>query len=338
MRYSCEYCEDHPTTTEQYDWCDRNASTSKRLEEYLMRNLIHSTIEDVSKKDKVSSQIIQTILGRQIDAEVDWKKLTEIDTLGLDEIAIKKGRGAYLTVVSVKTQAGSPRVVGVLQGREKQTVKLFLESIPEDIKKRINIVCTDMFDSYVYAAIEVFGVQALVIDRYHVSQLYRRSLDTLRIKEMARLKNELSANDYAKLEGMMWLLRRNHECLSEAEKEKLSLVYFYSPLLKKAHHYALKLTHIFNTHHPRKSAMAKINRWIKSVEKSELSCFNKFISTLKKYQPYIANYFKQRKNSGFVKGLNNKIKVAKRRCYGLYKVSTIFQRLFLDLQGFEIYA
>jgi transposase len=88
----------------------------------------------------------------------------------------------------------------------------------------------------------------------------------------------------------------------------------------------------------RKSGMAKIDRWIKKVEKSGVSCFDSFISTLKKYKPYIANYFKQRKNSGFVEGLNNKIKVAKRRCYGFASVKTIFQRLFLDFQGFEIYA
>lgn len=53
---------------------------------------------------------------------------------------------------------------------------------------------------------------------------------------------------------------------------------------------------------------------------------------------YIGNYFKQRKNSGFVEGLNNKIKVLKRRCYGLISTETIFQRLFLDLNGVEMYA
>jgi len=54
--------------------------------------------------------------------------------------------------------------------------------------------------------------------------------------------------------------------------------------------------------------------------------------------PFIANYFKGRKTSGFVEGLNNKIKVIKRRCYDLSKIETVFRRLFLDLQGFEIYA
>ncbi|MDA7742537.1 transposase, partial [Francisellaceae bacterium] len=65
-------------------------------------------------------------------------------------------------------------------------------------------------------------------------------------------------------------------------------------------------------------------------------CFDTFIETLKKYKPSIANYFKGRKNSGFVEGLNNKIKVVKRRCYGFVKTESLFQRLTLDLQGFQM--
>ena len=174
--------------------------------------------------------------------------------------------------------------------------------------------------------------------RYHVSKLYRKPLDNLRIKEMVRLKSELPSEDYAKLEGMMWILRKKHECLSEADKEKLDFLYKHSPILKKAHSYALRLTHIFNTHSNRKSALAKITRWIISIKKSKLTIFDSFIETLNKYIPYIGNYFKDRKNSGFVEGLNNKIKVAKRRCYGFIKTESLFQRLFLDLQGFKCYA
>ena len=100
----------------------------------------------------------------------------------------------------------------------------------------------------------------------------------------------------------------------------------------------LSCTEIFNTHCSKKSGVAKLDRWIKRVQKSDVTCFKSFIGTLIKYKSYIANYFKKRRNSGFVEGLNNLIKVAKRRCYGILKTETLFQRLFLDLQGFEIYA
>jgi len=84
--------------------------------------------------------------------------------------------------------------------------------------------------------------------------------------------------------------------------------------------------------------MAKIDRWINKVKKSRLNIFNSFIKPLHKYKPYIGNYFKARKNSHFVEGLNNKIKVLKRLCYGLVKATSMFQCLFLNLQGYECYA
>ena len=134
----------------------------------------------------------------------------------------------------------------------------------------------------------------------------------------------------------MWILRQQHECFTEKDKSKLTLLYRHSPLLKKAHRQALKLTHIFNTHSNRKSAIAKIDRWISQVEQIELSCFDRFISTLTKYKSSIVNDFKDKKNSGFVEGLNNKIKVIKRRCYGFTKTESLFQRLTLDLQGYRM--
>ena len=195
-----------------------------------------------------------------------------------------------------------------------------------------------MCDSFVQSACEIFGERVVVIDRYHVSKLYREPLDQLRISEMKRLKKELSVEEYENLDNMMWIVRKKHECMSQVEKDQLALLYYYSPKLKHMHQAALKLTQIFNTHQSRKIAFTKLNRWIDSVQKSGLSGFDGFIKTLTKYKSTILNYFKSRKNSGFVEGLNNKIKVLKRRCYGVFKTETLFQRLFLDLKGYEMFS
>jgi transposase len=259
-----------------------------------------------------------------------------LHTIGIDEISNRKGHKDFVAIISAKDKCDNLNILAVLDNRKKQTVLDFLDSIPDHLKKTVQSVCTDMYDGFVNAAIEVFGQQKVVVDRYHVAKLYRKPLDDLRIKEMARLKSELPAEEYSKLKDMMWILRKQHECLTEADKDKLALLYKHSPVLKKAHSYALKLTHIFNTHCNRKSAMANINRWIAKVQKSEITCFDSFINTLEKYKGSIANYFKARKNSGFVEGLNNKIKVIKRRCYGFTKTESLFQRLVMDLQGFKM--
>jgi len=337
VRYQCEHCDDHPTTTEQYDWCSRGSKITHGLEDYLMRSLIHSTVQDVSQKEHISYKTVVAALNRKISTEVDWSNHIDLETIGIDEISLKKGHNDYVTVISARTRAGQLVILAVLSGRSYDATHTFLNSIPTHLKTTVKSVCTDMHDGFVSAALDVFGPRIIVVDRYHVSKLYRKPLDKLRIKEMRRLKEGLTEDEYTELEGMMWILRKKHECLSKDDKTKLDLLYKHSPELKKAHQYALKLTQIFNTHNKRKSGMAKIERWIASVERSNLTCFNTFIKTLKKYKPYIANYFKGRKNSGFVEGLNNKIKVLKRRCYGLFKTESLFQRIFLDLNGQQLF-
>ena len=244
-----------------------------------------------------------------INCKIDWDKHSDLDTIGIDEISNRKGCQDFIAIVSAKDKRGNLSILGVLDSRKKEDVLAFLESIPNHLRKTVNRVCTDMYDGFVNAAIEVFGKQKVVVDRYHVAKLYRNALDAL---------------------------RKKHECLSKEEKQKIDILYKHSPILKEAHVYALKLTHIFNTHHNRKSAIAKLDRWVSRVEQSELNCFSTFLKTLKKYKSSIANYFKSRATSGFVEGLNNKIKIIKRRCYGFFKTESLFQRLTVDLSGYRM--
>lgn len=336
VRYLCEHCDDGPTTLEKFDWLAKGGKITKGLEAYIQRSLINSTIQDVARKTDISYSTISTMLSHSIGDAVNWDNLHDLHTIGIDEISNRKGFQDFVAIISAKDSEGNLSVLAVLDDRKKETVLDLFQSIPGELKKTVKHVCTDMYDGFVNAAVEVFGQQKVVVDRYHVAKLYRQPLDDLRVKEMKRLKSVLSTQEYVELKGMMWILRKQHECLTEADKDKLALLYQYSPLLKKAHSQALKLTHIFNTHSDRKSAMAKVERWIQQVQKSELTCFDKFIGTLTKYKSSIVNYFKDRKNSGFVEGLNNKIKVIKRRCYGFTKTESLFQRLTLDLQGWRM--
>lgn len=106
-----------------------------------------------------------------------------------------------------------------------------------------------------------------------------------------------------------------------------------SPKLKLAYQLSRDLSGLFDSHITPEVAKEKMTQWIKAVTDSELNCFNNFIKILTKYQKQITNYFIQRNNSGFVEGFNNKVKVLKRRCYGLSSAARLFQRLVLDTVG-----
>jgi len=86
------------------------------------------------------------------------------------------------------------------------------------------------------------------------------------------------------------------------------------------------------------AAETKIRKRIIAVAKSGLRCFDQFIDTFARWWEEILNYFVDRETSGFVEGLNNKIKVLKRRSYGLTNLRHLFQRIYLDLEGYGLFA
>ena len=126
--------------------------------------------------------------------------------------------------------------------------------------------------------------------------------------------------------------------LTNEDRVVLDALFLSSPKLKAAHHFRDQLTAIFDQNISCVQAKRLLNGWIARVNRSDVRCFDSFIKTLKLRKEEIANYFVGRHNSGFVEGLNNKIKVIKRRCYGILNAEHLFQRIYLDLFGYNMYA
>jgi transposase len=163
-------------------------------------------------------------------------------------------------------------------------------------------------------------------------------VDTLRKQERKRLKKELSDEEYEAIKGVMWTTRKNNADLNDEQRQQLRRFFDYSPRFKQAYTLREELTAIFELPLSCEQAQYRLNGWQAKVEQSGLTCFDAFLRTLHNWRNEIVNYFKKRFNSGFVEGINNKIKTIKRRCYGLTDVRRVFQRIFLDLEGFHLFA
>ena len=229
----------------------------------------------------------------------------------------------------------SLKILSVIEGRDKESVKKFFRSIPWRLKNRIKGICCDMHDGYVYAALEALPKVSVIIDRFHVAKLYRKSFVELRKSELIRLRKKLTKSKYTQLKEAIAILCKNVERVTPKEREELEKVFKVSPVLKKGYRFCRKLTSIYNSHIGRRKAGNKINEWITTVEASQVKCFDRFIKTLTKYRTHIIQYFKDRNTSGFVEGFNNKIKVIKRRCYGIFDKNTLFRRILLDTEGYD---
>lgn len=198
-----------------------------------------------------------------------------------------------------------------------------------------------MWDGYLFAAAEFIEAHSevkakIVIDRFHVAKNYRDGFDQLRKQEFRRLRQELSQESYDEIvKGHHWTLRRNHAQLDEHSRTALRRLFGHSNALHQAYSLREELTAIFNLPLTIAQGKERINRWVTKVERSGVTCFDKFIKTVGNHFENIANYFHHRSSSGFVEGLNNKLKVVTRRSYGLTRNDSLFSRLWLDLCGYQ---
>ena len=337
-RYQCPHCHGNPTTTQRLSWYTPRSAYTRAYEEQILLSLVNSTVEDVSIKEDIGYEAIMGIIDRHIERDINWEDIIRLDVIGLDEISLKKGHRDFVAIITGRIEAETI-ILGVLPDRKKATVKAFLSGIPQRVRQTIHSVCSDMYEGFVNAAKEVLGKRVkIVIDRFHVAKLYRSRLDRLRKQELKRLKQTLSEEEYGQLTGAMWALRKQEEKLTEKDKAILACLFAYSPCLKTAYELCGELTSLFDSQISKRMGKHALKRWMKKARESGLRCFNSFLSTLETRLDDIANYFIDRHTSGFVEGFNNKLKVIKRRCYGILNVTHLFQRIQLDLNGYALFV
>lgn len=337
-RYQCRSCKGQPTTTQRLSWHELRSPNTKSYEKWLLRLGVNSTVVDIAHKVGITEETVTGILDRGVTKKVDWSNFERLEILGIDEIALKRGHRDYVVLITTPLKEQGVEVLAVLPDRKKETVVKFFASIPFRLRNTIKRVCTDMYLGFVNAAKEQLPRAHIVIDRFHVARAYRNCADRVRRVELKLLKQQLSKKEYAQIKGAMWAFRKSPQQLKDEEWELLQRLFTYSPKMKEAYILREELTEIFDRLYDPKGAKCAIRAWCKRVRSCQISQFTSFLNTIETWLEPIANYFWERLTSSFVEGFNNRVKVLKRRCYGIFDVGHLFQRLTLDIHGYERFA
>lgn len=226
----------------------------------------------------------------------------------MDEIALKKGHDDFVLVI------GAPEekyVIDLLSDRKKETLEAWFDQLSPGVRSAIQVVCIDMWEAYSSAvAAKLPGVE-IVVDRFHVMKNLNHALTIARREIQRQATSEVKDQ----LKGSRWILVRNQNDLTPEQREKLDTLYAISPELKVGHQLKEQFRAIFELT-DRDEAAQQMDAWIHQVETSELKAFQGFVTTLRNWRDYILNYFHERWSNGFAEGMNNKIKLLKRRGFG----------------------
>jgi len=330
-RYRCPHCDDHPTTTQRLSWHEPRSPHTKAFDAWLVSMLGNSTVSDVSRRCHVGHDAVEGAVDRCVRATVDWAHYTQLYTLGIDEIALKKGHKNFVAVITTLDKNDLTCVLAILPDRLKETVVAFLSSIPPHLKATVKRVCCDMHEGYSNAVKETLPNAQVVVDRFHVAQYYNKAVDNFRKQALQELKQTLPAETYDACKGTLWLFRHHYWSLTAEQRGQLEEFLLLAPDLKDAWLLRHELHLLFEREQTKAEAEQQLQAWKSKVKASGLVCFDKFLNLLETWQDGITNYFEDRHTSGFVEGMNNKLKVIKRRCYGLLDVKRLFQHIQVDL-------
>lgn len=302
-RFRCQHCK--KVFAEIYDAIDRYQRMTKRLIEHITREAIHFTFKTAAKNNGVSNYTARALFVKKAK-QISVGKKAPI-TLAMDEFAVRKGKGVnkYNLAIANPTEH---RLLDILPNRYQDTVEKYLDSFEN--KNHVKCVAIDMWRPYKRAIEKILPHAAIVVDKFHVVRNVMWALDRVR-KRIVEGDPELRK----KLKKSRYLLLKNNEDLDPEGQQKLLDLLTCSEELKQAYLFK-EWFRIWYHDHSYNTAAYHLEDWLTAAKSSTIKEIAYVAKTVTYWKKEILNYFKYQVTTGFLEGMNNKIKTIKRMAYG----------------------
>jgi transposase len=253
--------------------------------------------------------------------------------LSLDEAHHRRGR-ELATVVSDLDRG---RVVEVLDGRSRRRVERYLRSLPERDREAIEVASIDPYEAYRQAIHNALPWARIVVDHFHLVRGANTALDSVRRERQRQHARRRPKGTRRSGKGASWrqdLYRARHRLLKANEKlterERRRLCELFERELLIAEVWALKeaFRSIYRAE-DRHEAERRLDRFLAAVERAQLPAFTAFAEGIRLWRTELFAYFDEPTTNGYAEGVINKVKVIKRRAYGLPSFDGFRERVLL---------
>ncbi|MBB3345562.1 ISL3 family transposase [Luteimonas sp. RC10] len=326
-RVWCEQCGG--PRLEKLSWLGRYQRVTDRLAEAVSQLLESSTIVAVARFFQLGWHTVKTLDKarlRQAVQEPDW---SQIHYLAMDEFALHKGhRYATVVVDPIRRQ-----VLWVGNGRSRETVRAFFEQLPAGVAAQIRAVAIDMTTAYELEIQAHCPNAEIVYDLFHVVAKYGREvIDRVRVDQANQLRHDKPARRVIK--SSRWLLLRNRESLDRRQSVKLDELLEANRPLLTAYLMRDELKRLWFYRRPGYAQWAW-EHWLEQAQSSGIAALSLFAQRLKAYLHGILSRCRHPLNTSIVEGINNTIKVIKRRAYGYRDQAYFFLKIRAAFPGIQ---
>jgi len=282
---------------------------TRRLATYILELCQYMTITEVAKHLGLDWKTVKEIHKQYLREKFSHEDIGYPRLLAVDEVSLKK-RHHYLTLI-INWEIG--RVLWVGEGRKCETLKEFFDSLSEDQRNSVQAIAMDMWDPYIKAVKECCPHVEIVFDQFHVVAAFSKVIDKVRNVEYRKaIKDGKEV-----IKGSKYLLLKNKANLLPDEKPKLKALLKLNEALTTV--YILKdyLKKLWQYRYP-KCAESFLSQWCSIAIESRIRPIIKFARTLRRYAYGIINHCRFPIHTSRMEGINNKVKVIKRKAYGFH--------------------
>lgn len=304
----CSICRRY--LLEDLEFFEPSRRVTKRFARHIHDLCKLLTIQDVANHYKLDWKTVKDIDKTFLEEEYGQTDYSDLTVLAVDEISVRKGH-TYMTVV---LDYLTGRVVWMGKGRKADTFIDFFNSMTDDQIEKLEAIAMDMWDPYIKAVETKAPHVKIVFDLFHMVKEFNKIIDRVRIDEF----NKASESDKCVIKGSKYLLLKNSENIKKDEdKEHLDRLLALNKTISEVMILKDNLKLIWECE-SREEAKQQINNWCSLANGVNHPKVNTYVKRIRRYEYGILNHCDFSIHTSIIEGVNNKIKLIKRKAYGFH--------------------
>ncbi len=295
---------------EDLEFFEPSKRVTKRLARYIYELCKLLTVQDVARHLDLDWKTVKDIDEAFLEEEFGETDYTDLTVLAVDEISIRRGH-SYMTVV---LDYLTGRVIWMGRARKADTLMKFFDGMTQEQKEHLQAIVMDMWDPFIKAVQDRVPHVKIVFDLFHVVKEFNKVIDRVRIDEY----NKASESDKEVIKGSKYLLLKNPDNIKKLEdKEHLKRLLKLNETISEVMILKDNLKLIWGCE-SREEAKVQIDEWCALATAVHHPSVKTFVKRIRRYEYGILNHCDYPIHTSILEGVNNKIKVIKRKSYGFH--------------------
>lgn len=321
-------CPEHGPTVAAVPWARHDSAFTRAFEDLVVHDAIVGNKQAAADRYGVSWRAVNNMCVRVATEALGRVELLDgLVAIAIDEVKYKKGQ-RYLTVVCDHVTG---KVVWAAKGRSKDTVNEFFDALDDERSARLQFVTADGA-SWIRDVVAERAPDAIVcLDTFHVVSWATDALDEVRRGEWNELRGSGAAEAAKALKGLRFLLLRNWEHLTGAQRGVIRDLQRANRRMFRAWQLKEELREIFSL--PLLAARRALDDWLAYASRSQLAPFVKLARTIRTYRASIEATIEWKLTNGIAESNNASIGRIRANARGFHDPDAFITMIMLDRAG-----